>query len=354
MTEIIQGTCLSMCPEKERWMRERKCLLHNFEIDESTKGSKRPKADPMKVVKSFGRPAAGLNMTDPNQLRPASILLATIRYLFTKITTRTDVDWTVTYDFVFDRLRAVRQDVVIQRIDVSASISIFEPIVRFLIYSAQRLCTRTISEFDATLNNKHISECISHLLALYDEWDKVDGSKLDKLVEKLKLSDDRQQMEALYIILNMGNTEALTRALTLPLTLRRSSDVQLAMKISFAWYLRNYARVCSLIQQLSPILVCAAMINISNIRRTALRIMSSGYNSKVFTFPGMKLQELLLYKDIQIVEKDCKLYGLEFTEQNILLEKAKFKGDVQSVNSEMYFTEKTLHDYLPRILLEYL
>ncbi|XP_033324274.2 SAC3 domain-containing protein 1 isoform X1 [Megalopta genalis] len=354
MTELIQGRCLLMCPERERCMRERKGLLHRFEIDENTKTSRQPKADPMKTVKCFGRPAAGLVMTDPSQLRPAAVLLSTIRYLFTKVATRTDVDWIAIYDFLFDRLRAVRQDVAIQRIDVASSISIFEPIVRFLIYSTQRLCDRNISEFDTTINNRHLFECISHLLILYDQWDqKVRTSDISDIsMEQLKLDNNREQMEAAYILLNMGNVEALTRALTLPLCLRKSANVQLSMKISFAWYLKNYARLCSLIARLPPLLMCTAMINMTNIRRTTLKIMSSGYNSKVLTFPGLKLQQLLLYRDIETVLADCELHDQTSVDQNILFQKATFREAAGSKNSAIYYTRQIMHDFLPSILLE--
>ena len=351
MTEIIQGTCFLMCPEKERWMREKEGLLHAFEIDESTKGARRPKADPRKTIKSFSRSAAGVIMTEPNQLRPASVLLSTTKYLLEKIATRTDVDWIVVYDFVFDRLRSVRQDIAIQRINVPMSIQIFEPIVRFLVYSAQRLCDRSVSEFNAKINNQHISECISHLLVLYDKSDKTESSDLDEIMEKLALSNNREEMEAIHILLNMGNEVALRRALGLAPDLKRSVDIQLSTKISLAWYLKNYARVCSLIRQLPPILVCAAMINIQNIRRAALRIMSSGYNSKVLTFPGLALQDLLLYKDIDKVRADCELFGLAYTDQNVLFQKASFKDEAQSANTEAYYTPRSLHGFLPCILL---
>lgn len=66
------------------YSREREGLLHKFEIDETAKGTKLPKADPKKTIKCFSRPAAGLIMTDMKQLRPAPVLLSTIKYLFTK------------------------------------------------------------------------------------------------------------------------------------------------------------------------------------------------------------------------------------------------------------------------------
>ena len=52
---------------------------------------------------------------------------------------RKDVPWHHVYEFVFDRLRAVRQDMVIQRISGNEAIWILESCVRFLIYAGYRL-----------------------------------------------------------------------------------------------------------------------------------------------------------------------------------------------------------------------
>jgi len=64
--------------------RERERLLHRYEIADGTQKMRKPKADPTKTIKCFTRSSAGQNMTDPDSLRPASVLLHTIKYLFTK------------------------------------------------------------------------------------------------------------------------------------------------------------------------------------------------------------------------------------------------------------------------------
>ncbi|XP_012526268.1 SAC3 domain-containing protein 1 [Monomorium pharaonis] len=353
--EFIVGRCLSMCPEKERWMREREGLLHKYEIDEGTKHTKKPKADPAKTIKCFSRSAAGQVMTDPDLLRPPRVLLSTVRYLFTKIITRTDLDWASIYDFVFDRLRSVRQDAVIQRVDATTNILLLEPVVRFHIYAAQRLCERNISEFDAKINSKHLLECIKQLLVLYDEQsceNATGNTKVHKDPERLTLNDNRSEMEAIYILLHIGDREALRRALALPPNLKKSSAVQLATKISLSWYLRNYVCVHRLVKQLPPILGCAFFCNLQSFRRNVLQIMSSGYNSKVLMFPGLKIQELLFYKDVNKVEADCKLFGLTFTNENILFQKSQFNEQVLLANPEMHYTSATLHKYMPKILLD--
>ncbi|XP_012233389.2 SAC3 domain-containing protein 1 [Linepithema humile] len=353
--DSILGRCLSMCPEKERRMREREGLLHRYEIDENTKHMRKPKADPTKTIKCFSRSAAGQTMTDLDLLRPPYVLLSTIRYLFTNIITQTDLDWVLIYDFVFDRLRSIRQDAVIQRIDITANILLLEPIVRFHTYAAQRLCERNISQFDAKINNKHLLECIKQLLVLYDQRDcknTTDNTSFYKDFEKLILSDNRSEMEALYILLHIGDQEALRRALALSPDLKNTPAVKLAIKISLAWYLRNYVHVCRLIQQLPPLLVCASFCNLQSFRRCVLQIMSSGYNSKVLTFPGLKLQELLFYKDINRVQADCHLFGLTFTNENVLFQKSQFNKEVLLANPEMYYTSATLCNFIPKILLE--
>ncbi|XP_014604903.1 PREDICTED: SAC3 domain-containing protein 1 isoform X2 [Polistes canadensis] len=331
--------------------REREGLLHQFEIDEKTKHSKNPKADPRKIIKSYSRSAAGQIMTDPSSLRPGPVLLSTIKYLFTKIVTRTDVDWIHVYDFAFDRLRAIRQDLVIQRIDTTMSIQILEPIIRFHTYASQRLSERNINEYNPKINDQHLLECMTQLLVLYDTLNRERELEINEEIKAITLIDNRVEMEALYILLNIGDVSGLNRALILPEKLRKSEEVKLATKISIAWYLKNYVRVFRLIEKLRPIFVCAVMCNLKSLRRNVLQIMSSGYNSKNLTFPGLKLQELLLYKDVEKLKKDCELFNLKFTNENVLFQKTSFNNQILLANSEMYYTSQKLHKFLPNILL---
>lgn len=58
--------------------------------------------------------------------------------LFASVLTRNDLPWFKIYNFAFDRLRAVRQDLVIQRASGFECALILEQCVRFHIYSAYR------------------------------------------------------------------------------------------------------------------------------------------------------------------------------------------------------------------------
>lgn len=48
---------------------------------------------------------------------------------------RSDLPFIEVYDFVFDRLRAVRQDIVIQRINDDSATLILEAIIKFHLYA---------------------------------------------------------------------------------------------------------------------------------------------------------------------------------------------------------------------------
>lgn len=64
----------------------------------------------------------------------------------------------------------------------------------------------------------HLLECLTQLLVLYDEQDYKNASgdtEIHATLENLTLNDSRLEMEALYILLNVGDKQVLTRAVTL-------------------------------------------------------------------------------------------------------------------------------------------
>lgn len=82
-----------------------------------------------------------------------------------------------------------------------------------------RLCEEDVNNFDPVINSTHLQECLKRLLCMYnycDELDKVDGEINKYLIE------NRPDFEALYLVLNLGNSEAIVRALNLPKVWRYS------------------------------------------------------------------------------------------------------------------------------------
>ncbi|XP_011303258.1 germinal-center associated nuclear protein [Fopius arisanus] len=342
MSEGIVGTCSLMCPDEERRFRERKGWLHRFEIDDSQKHSRRPNADNKKIIKCYIRSGPGKSLIRQEELRPGPVLLSTLQYLFTQIATRSDADWAVIYNFIFDRLRAIRQDMTVQRLDSVTTIQILEPIVRFHVYSAQRLCDRSLEEFVPKFNDDHLLECIKELLVRYDERDRH---------PKNLFCSNRAQMETLYVLLYLGNCAAIERALSLPLEYKESPSMRMALKISRAWYLKNYVKVCRLIVKLSPLMAMAAITNLPKIRRDALLIMSAAYNSTQLSYPSDHLRKILLFKNKDLLHNECRHFGLEVIHGNIRFEMFKFKKEEKNGHLQKVFSDDMLNSFLPNIIL---
>lgn len=58
--------------------------------------------------------------------------------VYCSVATALNVPWIVIYDFIMDRLRAVRQDMVIQNLSAADSISLLQPMIRFYALAAYR------------------------------------------------------------------------------------------------------------------------------------------------------------------------------------------------------------------------
>jgi len=85
-----RGKCQSMCPKRELEERESQRRLHRFETLAGTERDRRPRADPLRTVKEYSRPAAGKDSTCPSDLRPPAVLLKTVCYLIDDIATMPD------------------------------------------------------------------------------------------------------------------------------------------------------------------------------------------------------------------------------------------------------------------------
>lgn len=116
--------------------RTREKLLHFYERVTLPNGQHI--ADKSKVVKEFARSAAGIQQPKRHQLRTPATLQRTVQYLLTDVVNDTRKPFHVAYDFIFDRLRAVRQEIVMQNLNYPITIQLLEPIVMFLAYSLYR------------------------------------------------------------------------------------------------------------------------------------------------------------------------------------------------------------------------
>ncbi|CAH0559621.1 unnamed protein product [Brassicogethes aeneus] len=326
MEKYIQGECMTMCPDEEIKMRETQKLLHILEIAPGTEHYRLPRADKNKMVKEFGRSAAG-KTHNPKSIRPPSVLLKTVHFLMTEVATNTTIPWNVIYDYIADRLRSIRQDMIIQNTNLAHTITILQPIVRFYAFSAYTLygCNRSI--FDDFLNNKHLLECLKRLLNNYDDFDILIKTKQTEFEEYLL--ENRPQFEAMYIIFNIGEEAAILRGINLDQKWR-TSEVESAIKLSILFSNGNYVKYCRLITHFPPILAALASLHLPKMRRWGFKVMSNAYNSKTLTYPVKKFKTIFLYNSDEEVEQNCGHFGFPVGVNGISLQKQYFKENTEN------------------------
>ena len=119
----VVGRCTAFCPAKELKMRVRERLLSRYEVG----------GEGLRPVKEYSRPAAGQAAPSSDTVRTSDTLLDCVKYLVREVLVpRLMVNENLLdlYEFVFDRLRALRQDLVVQRVTDTTSMVILSICVR--------------------------------------------------------------------------------------------------------------------------------------------------------------------------------------------------------------------------------
>ncbi|XP_075232065.1 germinal-center associated nuclear protein-like [Lycorma delicatula] len=312
------GTCDTMCPIREAKMRLRNGLMHILETKR-----RNGKKNKIKISENWFNlqlfvkccqisTANSIDLCVEKYLRCPETLLKTVNYLLTKVILDDRVPWNEVADFLCDRLRSVRQDLVVQDVPGPDCLEILEPIVRYHVYAAYRLSGASLSEFDLKSNNDHLTICLDQVFGLY---------------YKTKIREycvNRPEMEALYQIINFGKTDAIVRGLTF-LQKYQSDDLKIATEMSLAWYRRDYFTILKKLKFLNPILQAAIVaFKFPEIRRCVLEIMSVAYSCKNSGYPTEYLAQLLLYNSVSAAEEDCAYYNLQVSKGLVIFWKDSF------------------------------
>ncbi|XP_029988962.1 SAC3 domain-containing protein 1 [Sphaeramia orbicularis] len=312
---VQKGTCQTMCPAREMQERESQNRLHHFEMLAGTEGHRKPRADPSRIVKEYSRPAAGKDSTNPSDLRPPAVLLKTVCYLIDDIAAAPALQpWSEVYSFVFDRLRGVKQDMIIQRVSGTECVAILERMVRFLIYASYRLCGEPLRLYDPKINETHLQENLSWLLDCY-----ASGTGPHT---------NQDEFQALGLLYNLGSPRAMQHIMELPEELRSSPAISLALSVNQAFLERNPVRLLRLAQKLNFLQSCALHRHLVTCRKDLLLIYSHGFSSRNCRFPLDKLCQVLAL-DWSLTTQLCQTYGVEIKDNHVVFTKTAFTDPEQ-------------------------
>lgn len=333
------GKCVDMCPQEERKFREDNNLLHCLEIVDlncleidslkNLKLLKSKKTNSLKAVKQYKRCSAGDEMTNLVHIRSTGVLRKTVDYLLddamrlsVRLFKNSFTAFCQFYDFTFDRLRSVRQDIVIQRAHDENCLYIIEKCIEFYIYSHfvwkvfQSTKTKTELKsqnyFDSHINQAHLKECLNLLVAYYDSFNVHLWSK------------SRPLFEAIYLISNL-QTNNIHRYLQLKQCSQTIFEHQLMKSVNLIishFLHKNYIKCLRLVHSQSssfPLFSFAFSITIlPQIHLDLLKLICIGFRSPNSNIPLDTLSQWFCPSDnpqhqsqsIEFIEKFCKFQNI--------------------------------------------
>lgn len=319
MVSPLIGTCFKMCPYKEMKWREKNKLLHLFEIQSSTESD--PKADPNKVIKQFSRSAAGKSDQTAEDLRPSTILLETVNYLIRDIIPLDPMPFLEIYNFIDNRIQAIRQDITIQMIEDVNSLQIYEKCVRFYIVSSYILCEESPAKFDQHLNSKQLTICLEKVLNLHKKFQ----------------SEKMTEMFSIHLSLNLTHHENFYKSGSFYNMYSCDNLVNMTFKVCILWIENNFIKFFKSVKELPLILQLCFFHQFGLIREQALRILSMAFKSTSCQFPLEKLSNWLCLS-VEDTFQLCHIHKIKVENKMIFFSKKDFNvsGVVPKIKKEPF------------------
>ncbi|XP_042501561.1 SAC3 family protein B [Macadamia integrifolia] len=305
-SHAIIGLCPDMCPDSEREERERKGDLDKYERLDGD----RNQTTEFLAVKKYNRTAE----READLIRPMPVLQKTVDYLLDLLNQPYDNRFLGMYNFLWDRMRAIRMDLRMQHIFNRRAITMLEQMIRLHIIAMHELCEYTKGEgfsegFDAHLNIEQMNKTSVELFQMYDDHRK---KGIDMPSEK--------EFRGYYALLKLDKHPGYKvepAELSLDLA-KMTPEIRQAMEVLFA---REVARACRtgnfiaffrLARKATYLQACLMHAHFSKLRTQALASLHSGLQNNqgipithVRKWLGMEeedIEDLLEYHGFSVKE----------------------------------------------------
>ncbi|XP_031286799.1 SAC3 family protein B isoform X1 [Pistacia vera] len=269
-SSIIIGLCPDMCPESERAERERKGDLDRYERFDGD----RNQTSKSLAVKKYNRTAE----REANLIRPMPILQTTVGYLLDLLDQPYDERFLGLYNFLWDRMRAIRMDLRMQHIFNQEAITMLEQMIRLHIMAMHELCEYTKGEgfaegFDAHLNIEQMNKTSVELFQMYDDHRK---KGINVPTEK--------EFRGYYALLKLDKHPGYKvepAELSLDLAkmtpeIRQTPEVLFARDVARACRMGNFIAFFRLARKASYLQACLMHAHFAKLRTQALASLHSG------------------------------------------------------------------------------
>ena len=266
------GACEDMCPAAERAERE-----HWGEIDplERMPGGDARKADPRLAVKKYKR-LMDEDDKVPEKMRTRGALQRTVTHLWSLLDGVRREDFAGVQKFVWDRLRSVRQDLVMQGIRDLFSVRLHEEMVRFHVFAEHDLCEERRREgepdgFDSHLNVEQMNKCLVTLFEVY-ETEAARGKPVPS----------EGEFRAYFLLLQLDTHGSFKREAE-PAALRlmglrpnvvHSPEMRFALEVFTVYRAGNWVRFFRLLDEAPYMAACVMHIFFRKAQAQALKLMN--------------------------------------------------------------------------------
>ncbi|VUZ57750.1 unnamed protein product [Hymenolepis diminuta] len=316
---VTVGNCPDMCPETERYLREFRHRVSFFETRPGTGVSWQ--MDHTCAVKDYSRSAADQAEPLPWELRPSEVLDRTMNYLLAAIADRPEEEgggnlWKPWYEFLWTRTRAIRKDIIQQRLCSPTIVSIVEKITRFHIFCAARLVDQSMDAFDPRINSENLTQCLQTLKELYSDIQSSAGNN-----SMVKVCPCEAEFRAYMILMKLNECSVLDEVQKFPEALRKSSEVQFAIAVHSAVAERNHVRFFRLIRQADCLTVCLLHRYFGQVRSHALLALSSafyGHPRHEVIYPLLKFVHQLGFESSKDAQDFCEHWGVQVSEEGVI------------------------------------
>lgn len=289
----MKGSCQDMCPERERLLRIHGNMVSHFECKMVDS-----KLEPILeiMVKQYARSSADQANPLSHELRPTPVLVRTMNYMLKNIIypieSNIEQDLASWYDFCWDRLRAIRKDIVQQNLQNSEVITVLEQIGRFHVACYDLMLG--YPGFDTKLNTENLNNCIQMLMPMYKDSDQP--------------SPNEPEFVSYELLMHMGNPQFHTAYDLLPIRLKQTPEVRFCIK-AHTIYLQSSDCIefFNLLKSTTYMNCCILQKNIQTIRFNYIKMINNSFTTvkRVYKLEMKDLVEKLCFDNIQMAQEFC-------------------------------------------------
>ncbi|KAL2148815.1 hypothetical protein VTH82DRAFT_1962 [Thermothelomyces myriococcoides] len=326
----FKGICESMCPEFEQVSR-----IAEYDVKTEEK-ELRPDGvtmwpDPAKMVKKFGRSAAGQDAPLPMDVRSVDALRRTTDYLFNDLL-QSESNLPSMHNFLWDRTRAVRKDFTFHSQktaeEMKDMVYCFETITRFHATALHLLSKKGVAneDFDQKQEIEQLGRTILSLVEAYDVC-------RDKRVH----CENEAEFRAYYLLLNAHDPSITRRIPTWGAEFWfESEEVQTALsliqamddvrepkgpikpRVGTTLSDTSFTNYFSIVEdpRVSYTMACIAEIHFTSVRQAILRNLVRGYarhRDAPRTITASELNAMLRFDTPEEAVEFAELHGFEFS-----------------------------------------